>query len=129
MKFKSNPTHEVRLYIGSKRGYNGADFIQEEITKYVSDFQDEAGDDIACPVRITRTMFVYKQYEEPGWEIAVINYPRAPKPVHVINRFALSLAESLLKGFEQNRISVVFPDEIVMLESDDAEAGHGQKKK
>ena len=126
MKFaRTQPTHEVKIYIGSKRGYKGAPFDKAELTAYIWDVQDEAGPDEANPVRVTETTYLWagpgEKYREEGFEVAVINYPRRPKPTQVINRFALNLAESLLKHFQQNRISVVFPEEIVMLEADDPE--------
>jgi hypothetical protein len=125
MKMKSNPRYEVKIYIGSRRGYKGAPFDKGELTAYIWDVQDEAGPEQANPVRVSETTYLWagpgEKYKEEGWEIAVIQYPRRPKPIQVINRFALNLAESLLKHFHQNRISVVFPDEIVMLEADDPE--------
>jgi len=80
LKIKSNPFHEVRLYIGSLRGYKGAEFTKDELIDFIHEVQAEAGADEAGPVRVTATEFVWgahdQRYREPGWEIAVINYPR-----------------------------------------------------
>ncbi len=125
MKIKSNPYHEVRIYIGSKRGYNGTSFDKAELTNYIWEVQDEAGPEEANPVRVTDTTYLWagpgEKYKENGFEIALIQYPRRPKSAAMLNRFALNLAESLLLHFKQNRISIVFPLEIVMLEADDPE--------
>lgn len=124
MKVRSNQSHEVRIYIGSRKGYHGSVFDKRELVDFIQEIQAEAGDQ-AGPVRVTETVFVFgkpdSKYQEPGWEIVLIQYPRYPKPVAVLNRFALSLAESLLLHFDQNRISVVFPEEIVMLEADEVQ--------
>jgi hypothetical protein len=125
MKTRSNSTHEVRIYLGDRRGYKGAAFNKAELTDYIWRAQEEAGEDEANPVRVTATTYLRagpdRRYKEDGFEVAVIQYPRSPKPVQVINRFAMNLAEGLLRHFEQNRISVVFPQETVLLEAEDAE--------
>lgn len=118
MNFKWNPFHEVRIYIGSREAYDGPAFTREDLLDYIGQVQEEAGDVEANPVRVTETLYAWQDYREAGWEVAVIGYPRRPKAKHVIDRFALTLAESLLKKFRQNRVSVVFPDEIVMLEEE-----------
>lgn len=121
MKYKSNPYHEVRLYIGSREHYNGPTFVRESLLQHIANFQHEHGLTKCNPVRVTETIYVWDDYAESGWEVAVIAYPRQPKSVKVLDKFMLDLAEYLLKILKQNRISVVFPDEIVMLEADDAE--------
>ena len=122
MIFKSNPYHEVRIYIGSREGYEGPLLTRDDLRNHIGKFQAESGEN-TNPVRLTETAYIFKDYEEYGWEIATIQYPRFPKPVQAINRFALDLAESLLNRFKQNRISVIFPDEIIMLEADNAQQG------
>jgi len=118
---KSVAFNEARIYIGSRRKYNGDAFSYADVRAYVGEFQIAREVGFANPVRITPTAYVWQDYHEPGWEIAVINYPRHPKADFVIRQFAYDLAVGLLNMFEQNRISIVFPDEIVMLEADDAE--------
>lgn len=118
---KSVPFNEARIYIGSRRKYNGDAFSYADVRAYVGEFQLARGTESSNPVRITPTAYVWQDYHEPGWEIAVINYPRHPKADFVIRQFAYDLAAGLLNMFEQNRISIVFSDEIVMLEADDAE--------
>lgn len=115
------PTTEARIYIGSRRKYNGDAFSYADVRAYVGEFQLARGTTTANPVRITATAYVWEDYCEEGWEIAVINYPRHPKSDSVIRQFAYDLAAGLLNMFEQNRISIVFSDETVMLEADDAE--------
>jgi len=113
--------YEARIYLGSRRKYNGPAFSYAELRAFIGAHQSEQGLSKANPVRITPTAYVWADYDEPGWEIAVINYPRQPKAHCELASFALDLATALLNNFEQNRISIVFPEEIVMLEADDAE--------
>jgi hypothetical protein len=66
-------------------------------------------------VTVTRTLFVYKGGSEPGAIVELINYPRFPLGPTAIRRLALSLAKRLKSSLRQIRVSVVFPDETVML--------------
>lgn len=118
---KKNRNFEARIYLGSCVGYNGPQFTFQELREVIGKYQHENGLDACNPVRITPTTFVWDDYCEDGWEIAVIDYPRQSKSHIVLHDFAFNLAAHLLERFKQNRMSVVFPDEIVMLEADDAE--------
>lgn len=112
---------EARIYIGSKVRYNGPSFSIVDLKFQISNFQKTR---LLCEsntVRITATNFVFNEYEESGWEIAIINYPRNEKPEKIIRNFTFDLAVHLFKHFEQNRMSIVFPDETVMLESNNVE--------
>jgi hypothetical protein len=110
---KKVATFEVRIYIGSHYGYTDEKFTFEELKSTIRDFQYEN----TCSVRIAPTTFFVKDYEEQGWEITAINYPRFPKPESEIYDFALGLASTLLEKFKQERISFVTANETVMLES------------
>lgn len=121
---KKNRNYEARIYIGSRARYIGPLFTFSELRTAISKYQHEKGLDVCNPVRITPTTYVWDDYMEDGWEIAVIDYPRQPKSHIVLHDFAYDLGVHLLERFHQNRISIVFPDEIVMLESDEAETKH-----
>lgn len=116
---KKNSNYEVRIYIGNRIGYRGREFSLEELKQSVGEYQKK---EESNPVRITPTTFVWGEYQENGWEISIINYPRCTKLNHKLKEFGYGLADYLFNKFPQNRMSIVFPDEIVMLEADDAEA-------
>jgi small-conductance mechanosensitive channel len=121
---KKNRNFEARIYIGSRARYVGPLFTFSELRAAISQYQHEKGLEVCNPVRITPTTYVWDDYMEDGWEIAVIDYPRRSKSHIVLYDFAYNLGVYLLERFNQNRISIVFPSEIVMLESDEAEATH-----
>ena len=123
MQMTWNDFHEVRFYIGSREKYAGPEFTRKEVTTFIGQFQSERSEDM-MPVRVTPTSYVCEDYQEDGWELAVIGYPRTNKPKNIINRFVLDLAEAMLYHFKQNRISVIFPDEIVMLQNESAVEKH-----
>lgn len=130
---------EARIYIGSRQRYNGPEFSERDLASAIGDFQtriDESSQ-VAMPVRITKTSYVFGDYFEEGWEIGLINYPRKPHVSSDIFEFAAELAKHLLVKFNQNRISVVCtdttgnlnPDQIInsyiiMFCADDAEESH-----
>ena len=126
MEVKSTPFDQVSLYIGSKEGYSGQKFSEDDLIQELGVFQANVSQDELCSLRVTPTKFVVKDYIEDGWEVTAINYPRFPKSSEVIYRFMRNLGEHLLKRFKQNRISIVLPkaDRIWMLESEEAEETH-----
>lgn len=52
---------------------------------------------------------------EPGFIVGLINYPRFPAESKKIREQALVLAHILKKSMEQHRVTIMFPDETVML--------------
>lgn len=121
MKRVQEPTYEARIYIGSKREYEGEEFTFEELRSFIAKYQDR---EVTCPLRITETHFMFQDYLEKGWEIAVINYPRFPKDPRELERFVVGLADSLMYEFKQNRISVVCPERTYMFEANEAKQTH-----
>jgi len=75
-------------------------------------------------VTLTETEFIYTKTKtvggEPGFAVGLINYPRFPAEALSIRAKALYIAEELRKLYRQWKVSVVFPDETVMLEEKDA---------
>ena len=124
MRIKKANTFEARLYIGSVQGYHGTPFTFEELKQEVGNLQSESPKEEMIPVRIAPTNFVCGNYSEAGWEIAAINYPRFPKAEALITSFMMELAKRLLVCFNQNRISIIFPNETIMFESEEAEQVH-----
>ena len=121
MQYKFTEYHEAKLYIGNKKGYHGEEFSKANLVSAIKEYQSNKSKDDLVSVRISETCFVVGTYYEDGWEVSAINYPRFPKPKMLINTFMLGLAKFLIEKFNQNRISVTFPDQIVMVESEEAE--------
>ena len=118
---KKTNTYEVKLHIGSIRGYHGEAYGKWSLINKISEFQKRLSDQLACSVRVTPTTFVFKDYVEEGWEIVAANYPRFPKKKEQIKEFMQLLAQYLMKELEQNRITVTEPKKSIMFESENAE--------
>lgn len=58
---------------------------------------------------------------EPGFCVGLINYPRFPSTAEKIREHAIAMARRLLVEFRQFKVSIVFPDETVMVEEEDGQ--------
>jgi len=67
---------------------------------------------------VTRTRYIYVDGSEPGIIVGLINYPRFPSTPEQIREKALAIGEMLRTAMGQNRVTVQFPDETVMLEAE-----------
>ena len=114
MQIRSRSTYEVRIYLGSINEETKKEFLEKDLIREVGLYQDSHSQKI--PLRITRTIFVCEDYSEGGWELAAINYPRTETESKNIDDFMMGLAGHLLEIFKQRRISIVMPQETLMLE-------------
>lgn len=124
MVVKSIPTYECKLYIGSREGYHGESFKYSDVATKVEKFNDgrKANKIYICGIRITTCYIaISSDYSEPGYELAVINYPRFPFSDLQINQYMFDLGEYLLVELKQNRMSLVTPSTTYLLKNKDAE--------
>jgi ferredoxin len=112
----SVPTFTATIYVGFLvTKYPSA---EEFNTTFVEILCRDYCDKVGLCVTVTPTKFIYKNGWENGAAIGLINYPRFPKEPKDIKAQALELAEILLKELKQYKVSVVFPDETVMIGED-----------
>ena len=104
-------TYWASIYVGVKQGYSGPLAELSLVRRVVQSYVDEAK---LC-VTVTPTTFQYVSGHEPGCVIGLINYPRFPSTRKKIRCHALKLAGLLKEALEQYRVSIVFPDETIML--------------
>lgn len=102
---------QARATSGMTESYGGHKHTLEEAIKIAQAYVDAVG---LC-VTITPTTFVYKLGVEEGVAIGLINYPRFPSTPEVIRKHAVELASVFKLKFAQNRVSIVFPEDTVML--------------
>lgn len=108
----SCPTFWARIYCGLREGYLGRTQELYEAEFLVHSFCNSKP---MC-VTVTPTAFFYKNFSEPGFIVGLINYPRFPVDnFSKIKENALELAAILKRELKQNRVTVEFPDETVML--------------
>ncbi len=117
--FKRTNAFEVRLYVGSRKGYGEEQYPADKVIRAISEFHATTEhDEPPIPVRLTSTTFVSKDYVEEGWEIAVVRYPLRQDSDEEIIQWAGELAAVLMKRFHQEQISAVIRDELVIFSQD-----------
>ncbi len=111
---KSNTTFTANIYVGLRHGYSGELSSVNEARQWLQNYCNE----VKLGVTLTPTEFIYVDGGEPGVIIGLIQYPRFPKPVEEIKGNALAIANGLMKLCHQERISIVFSDETIMVEKE-----------
>ncbi len=103
----ANDTYEVHIYIGGRAGYDGDYFTLEQLKGAIFDYQ--ISNPNLMPVRITPTCYYIAGYDENGWDLATLAYPRKPYQHEDIDHFMFGLARNLLLRLRQKHITVVTP--------------------
>lgn len=111
MKNKVCNTFIATIWCGLQEYYNGYSFSIKEVIKICRKYTDKLG---WC-ITVTPTYFVYKNGDEEGFSIGIINYPRFPLSQKELKKRTFELANILLKHFRQYRISIVFKDKTIIL--------------
>jgi hypothetical protein len=104
-------TFTCSIYAGLKKRTTGETLRLSDAREVCRAYCDMTG---FC-VSFTETEFIYTLGSEPGVIVGLINYPRFPKESAELRERALVLAEQLRKQLCQQRVSIVFSDETVML--------------
>lgn len=106
---------QAHIYCGLRVGYSDEYYTHEDVEKICQSYVNE----FKWCVTITKTRYVYVDGAEDGIIVGIIYYPRFPKTDEALKRLTLRLASILLEELGQNRISVVFNNEVVMLGGQD----------
>ncbi len=114
---KTVPTYTATIYLGFLVGAQGGPQVEYGGNLALQACQNYCSSVGLC-VTFTPTIYLYKGGQERGVIIGLINYPRFPKEPSEIRAMALDLAEKLRVLYKQFKVTVVFPDETVMLGED-----------
>lgn len=109
---KTIATYTASIYVGAREGYTGEIRSLEMAREWLQRLANAGG---LC-VTLTPTEFIYKNGSEPGFVVGFINYPRFPALPAELKNKTLDIAKELLRMFKQQKVSVVFSDETIMLE-------------
>lgn len=115
---KTVPTWQAQIFCGLRKGYEVCSPCQsiEKIYSICRRYVHQVG---GWCVTVTPTKFFYLGGWEDGAIVGVIQYPRFPQSHNLLKEKTLELVEVLRVELGQFRVSVVFPDETVMLEDED----------
>ena len=110
-------SYNVQIWVGLKQTYDDNKIhTMDDVRKICDEFVNDIGD---C-VTITPTEYRYVDGSESGVVVGYIQYPRFPRTEKEIKNRALSLAENLMKGLNQFRVTVTTPNHSYMLENTDS---------
>lgn len=98
---KRTRSFPVTIFIGGKRLLPAQKILQEYC------------DTVGYCVTLKSTQYIYKDGNEYGFEVGLINYPRFPSdPTNIINK-AIEIAEKLRVGLKQESYSIQTPDDTI----------------
>lgn len=116
INIKRVETFTAQIYIGTKKGYdNDLSILMEDKKNFVKKICQNYVDKIGWCVSVTSTDFIYKDGQESGFIIGIINYPRFPLTKEQLKNRTINLASILKENLQQLRVSIVFSDETFML--------------
>jgi len=113
-KMKRVSSYPISIYVGFKNINTGEIGNIENAEKICQRYCDNIG---FC-VSLTSTKFIYTNGSEPGCIVGLINYPRFPSSKEQLMSHAIKIAHLLMEEYKQFRVSIVAPDETIMLEED-----------
>lgn len=115
---RSVDTFTATIYVGFREGRSSD---PKPILHDISEAREVAQaycNDVGLCVTIIPNEYIYTNGGEPGCSVGLINYPRFPSDPVALRLHALTLGELLRLKLGQFKVSVVMPDETVMLGED-----------
>ena len=111
---KVENTFKATIHVGLKIRNTGEEQSIELAKSICREYVDEKGE---C-VSFIPTQYIYTNGFENGVIVEFIQYPRFPREEQEILNRALELAELLMIGLTQFKVSVITSDKTYMLEND-----------
>jgi len=112
---KTVPTYWARISMGLQEGFDGPVHTVLEVREFLMPLVEK--ERFCVALTLTATELIYWTGTEPCVEIALMNYPRYPSKPEQVREHALRLAEALLLHFHQYRLTVMFPEETLLVDS------------
>lgn len=122
MKTKSIKTFTAVITLGLEIGYSKENYNEEYLINELQEYQkqriDESG--VYLSASVSECNIVLSGQVERHLKLEFINYPKFPLEVEVFKKEIVKLGSHLLNKMQQNRTVIVFPDETIMVEIDEA---------
>jgi hypothetical protein len=122
MKTKAIKTFTAVITLGLEIGYSKELYKNEYLIQTLQEYQRQRIDEasIYLSASISECIIVLGGQEEKHIKLEFINYPKFPLDVEVFKNEIIKLGSHLLNMMQQNRTVIVFTDETIMLEVDEA---------
>jgi hypothetical protein len=122
MEITSIKTFTAVITLGLEIGYSKENYNEEYLINELQEYQkqriDESG--VYLSASVSECNIVLSGQDEKHLKLEFINYPKFPLEVEVFKKEIIKLGSHLLNKMKQNRTVIVFPDESIMLEIDEA---------
>lgn len=106
------------LEVGYSKEFYNKDFLIQTLQEYQKQRINEAN--IYLSASVSECSIVLSGQEEKHVKLEFINYPKFPLEIEVFKKEITKMGAHLLNLMKQNRTVIVFTDETVMLEIDEA---------
>lgn len=122
MKSKAIKTFTAVITLGLEIGYSKELYKKENLINTLQEYQRQRMDEVSIylSASISECIIVLGGQEEKHIRVEFINYPKFPLDVEVFKNEIIKLGAHFLKKMQQNRTVIVFTDETIMLEIDEA---------
>lgn len=109
---KIENTLVATIYVGAKEHYDGKLHSYDEAKSILQQYCNE---NPLC-ITLKQVDYIYKEGNEMGFEIGLINYPRFPTSPEEITNRAIEIGKIFKENFNQYRVSIVCSDKTYLIE-------------
>jgi hypothetical protein len=118
MNISSVSPFNAYFMIGLEEGYTSKPIDKVAVFNEIQHFQQKLleNDGVYLSANVSESSIVLSGQVEPHLKIEFINYPKSNIPLNDLKGYIKDMAIYLMEAFQQNRIVISCPDEIIMLE-------------
>ena len=122
MRTKLIKTFTATITLGLETGYSNEHCDKKYLIKELQEYQKQRIDEanIYLSASVSECNIVLSGQDEKHLKLEFINYPKFPLEIEVFKEEIIKLGSHLLDKMRQNRTVIVFLDETIMLEIDEA---------
>ncbi len=121
MKITRSKTFKAIATLGLKRGYTEEVISINDLKEKLVIAQQKVYEqmNIQLSTKVSPCSIVFSGQDEPSVDLSFIQYPKFPNVESQLKEGIIMLVEILMKLLDQNRVVIVFEDEIFMLEENE----------
>ena len=118
MNILSLPHLSASIVIGLQKGYSNKLNKKKDVRRVLQDFQYKLSKkkNIYLSACLSECEIILNGQVEPHIKVEFINYPRFPLEEGIFKAEVQNFTKLIMKELHQNRIVIIFSDEIRMLE-------------
>ncbi len=119
MNKQNTSKYTATITIGLQAGYTEQLLTKAEVIAQLQKFQDQliSTEGVYLSAAVSECDVVLSGQIEPSVKLDFINYPKFPLAEDLFKKHILMLTEQLMNSLRQNRVVIIFHNEIVMLEN------------